>query len=133
VPEDDIALRVLQVFVQAHSGTALPQDAGQCRLAHLDRLTPQVRAIQLQQVESVGFRLVPAVAEKFPWKLKQLRTDQRTAVRYPRFSKHQRVLPLSARAPLPLSQNSARNSEATMKPAVNPDPVEEATIDLRGL
>ena len=48
-------------------------------------------------------------------------------------AKHQRVLPLSARAPLPLSQNSTGNSEATMKLAVEPHAVEEPAVDLRGL
>jgi hypothetical protein len=32
---------------------AFAKDACQCRLAHLDRLSPQVRAVQLQQVEGV--------------------------------------------------------------------------------
>jgi hypothetical protein len=34
--------------------SALAQDAGQGGLAHLDRLPPKVRAVQLKQVESVG-------------------------------------------------------------------------------
>ena len=47
---------VLQVLVEAQAGSALAQDARQCRLANLDRLAPQVRAIQLQQVEAVQKR-----------------------------------------------------------------------------
>jgi hypothetical protein len=46
---------------------------------------------------------------------------------------HQRVLPLSAGALLPLSQNSARDPQTVMKLAVEPDAVEEATIYLPGL
>ena len=57
---------MLQVLVQAHTRPALAQDAGQRRLAHLDRLPAQVVAVQLQQVEGVEerLRLVPAVAEQ---------------------------------------------------------------------
>ena len=65
--------------------------------------------------------------------LQQVRADERKAVRCSRLGQHQRVLPLSSRAPLPLSLNSTGNSEATMKSAVKPNPVEEATIYLRGL
>jgi hypothetical protein len=45
-------------------GGALAQDAGQRSLAHLDRLSAQVRAVQHQQVEGVRerLRLVPVVA-----------------------------------------------------------------------
>ena len=48
-----------------HTWPALPQDAGQRRLAHLDRLPPKVRAVQLQQVKGAkeGRRLVPAMAK----------------------------------------------------------------------
>ena len=46
---------------------------------------------------------------------------------------HQRVLPLSAGALLPLSQNSARDPQTVMKLAVEPDAVEEAAIYLAGL
>jgi hypothetical protein len=42
VLEHNGALRVLQVFIQAHAVTALAQDAGQRRLAHFDRFPPQV-------------------------------------------------------------------------------------------
>jgi len=54
--------RVLQVFIQAHAVPGLAQDARQRRLADLDRLPPQVRAVQLQQVEGIQkrLRLVPA-------------------------------------------------------------------------
>jgi hypothetical protein len=56
---------MLKVLVQAHSGTALAQDARQRRLAHLDRFSAQVCAVQLQQVEGIqeGLGLVPAVTE----------------------------------------------------------------------
>ena len=62
--------------------------------------------------------------------LKQVRSDEGKAVRCSRLGQHQRVLPLSASARLPLSQNS---SEATMKPAIKPNPVEEATLSPRPL
>ena len=45
------------MLVQAHAVPALAQDAGQRRFAHFDRLTPQVRAVQLQKVEGVEERL----------------------------------------------------------------------------
>ena len=38
---------------RAHAVAGLAKDAGQRRLAHLDRLPPQVRPVQLQQVEGV--------------------------------------------------------------------------------
>jgi hypothetical protein len=64
VLENGQAAVVRQVLVQANAGTALAQDARQCRLAHLDRLSAQVVTIQLQQVEGVEERLwlVPSVA-----------------------------------------------------------------------
>ena len=64
--EHDGALGMLQVLVQAHARPALAQDAGQRRLAHLDRLSAQVVAVQLQQVEGVEerLRLVPPVTEQ---------------------------------------------------------------------
>ena len=64
--EHDIALGVLQVLVQAHTRSALAKDARQRRLTHLNRLTPQARAVQLQQVEDVEERagLVAPVAEQ---------------------------------------------------------------------
>jgi hypothetical protein len=55
--EDRDAAVVLKVFIQAHAVAAFPQDAGQRRLANLDRLAAQVRAIQLQQVKGVQERL----------------------------------------------------------------------------
>jgi hypothetical protein len=56
---------MFQVLVQPHAGTALAQDAGERRLAHLERLAPQIRAVQLQQVEGVEkrLRLVASAAE----------------------------------------------------------------------
>ena len=65
VLENRQAAVVRQVLVQADAGPALPQDAGQRRLADLDRLAPQVRAVQLQQVEGVeeGCGLVAPPAE----------------------------------------------------------------------
>ena len=53
---------MLQVFIQAHAVPGLAQDARQRRLADLDRLPPQVRAVELQQVEGIQkrLRLVPA-------------------------------------------------------------------------
>jgi hypothetical protein len=53
------------VLVQAHAVAAFPQDAGQHRLAHLDWLATQVRAVQFQQVKGIEERLglVPASAE----------------------------------------------------------------------
>jgi hypothetical protein len=53
VLEDDGALRVLQVLVQAHP---VGSCAGcrQCRLADFDRLSAKVRSVQFQQVEGVG-------------------------------------------------------------------------------
>jgi hypothetical protein len=42
--------RVLKMLVQTHAVAALPQDAGQRRLAHLDRFRSQIRAVQLDQV-----------------------------------------------------------------------------------
>ena len=64
--EDDGALLVFEVLVQAHTWPALSQDACQRRLAHLDRLPPQVRAIQLQEVEGVEERLglVPPLTKR---------------------------------------------------------------------
>ena len=65
--EDGQTEVVLQVVVQAHPRSALPQFAGQSGLAHLDRLLAQIGAIQLQQVEGVeeGLRLVPAVSDQW--------------------------------------------------------------------
>ena len=67
VLEHNGALRVLQVLVQTHPRSALAQDAGERRLAHFDRLAPQVCAVQLQEeVEGIeeGLRLVPPVAKQ---------------------------------------------------------------------
>ena len=63
--ENGQAAVVRQVLVQANAGTALAQDARQCRLADLDGLAPQVRPVQLQQIEGVeeGGRLVATPAE----------------------------------------------------------------------
>ena len=65
VPEDDIALRVLQVLVQPQAWAALAQDARQRRLSRLERLAAQVGAVQLEQVEGIeeGDRLVAAAAQ----------------------------------------------------------------------
>jgi dsRNA-specific ribonuclease len=64
VLEDSDAIRVLKVFVQPHAVPGLAQDARQRRLAHRDRLPPQVRPVQLQQVEGIeeSLRLIPAMA-----------------------------------------------------------------------
>ena len=42
---------VLQVHVQPHAVPSLAQDAGQRRLAHLQRLAPQVLTVEFQQVK----------------------------------------------------------------------------------
>ena len=44
----------------------LTQNAGQGRLADLDRLPPEVRPVQLQQIECIekGLWFVPAMAEQ---------------------------------------------------------------------
>ena len=54
-----------QVLVEAQAGLGLAQDARQRRLAGLERLAPQVGAVQLQQVEGVEERrcLVAAAAQ----------------------------------------------------------------------
>ena len=44
---------VLEVLVEAHAQPALAQNAGQRRLAHLQRLTAQIRAVQIEQVEGI--------------------------------------------------------------------------------
>ena len=65
VLEHDHALRMFKVFVQPQAWSALAQDARQGRLARLDRLAPQIGAVQLQQVEGIeeGVRLVAAMAQ----------------------------------------------------------------------
>ena len=64
--EDRQAAAVLQVLVWPHAVPALPQDAGQCRLAHFDGFSAYARAVQLRQVEDVEERagLVAPVAEQ---------------------------------------------------------------------
>jgi hypothetical protein len=64
--EDNGTLGMLHVLFQAQPRSALTQDAGQGRLADLDRLPPKVRPVQLQQIEGVQkrLRLIPAVAEQ---------------------------------------------------------------------
>ena len=64
--ENDGALRVFEVLVEAHTWSALPQDACQRRLSHLDRFPTQVRAVELQQIEGVeeSLRLGPPVPEQ---------------------------------------------------------------------
>src|SRR5262249_59541749 len=52
VPEHALAV-VGEVLVEAQAGQTSAQDAGKRRLARLDRLAPQVCAVQLQQVEGV--------------------------------------------------------------------------------
>ena len=42
---------MFEVFVESHAVSALAQDAGQGRLAHLDRLPAHVGAVKLQEVE----------------------------------------------------------------------------------
>ena len=44
---------VLEVLVEAHAQPALAQNAGQRHLAHLQRLTAQIRAVQIEQVEGI--------------------------------------------------------------------------------
>ena len=56
VAERDIALPVLQMLVEAHAMPAVAQNAGERRLAHLDRLPAHVGAVQLQQVERIQER-----------------------------------------------------------------------------
>jgi hypothetical protein len=74
------------------------------------------------------------MAQRGPWRVsQQLRADHGSGVRCSRPGQHQRVLPLSAGALLPLSQNSARDPQTVMKLAVEPDAVEEAAIYLAGL
>ncbi len=73
------------------------------------------------------------MAQRGPWRVsQQLRADHGSGVRCSRPGQHQRVLPLSAGALLPLSQNSARDPQTVMKLAVEPDAVEEAAIYLAG-
>ena len=57
---------VLQVHVQPHAVPSLAQDAGQRRLAHLQRLAAQVLTVEFQQVKGVEKRhsLVPTTAEE---------------------------------------------------------------------
>jgi len=45
VVEHDITLRMLQMLVEAHAMPAFAKDAGECRLANLDRLPPHVGAV----------------------------------------------------------------------------------------
>ena len=61
--EDNGTLRMLHVLVQAHTWPARAKDAGERRLAHLDRLSAHVGTVQLQQVEGEekGGRFVPAL------------------------------------------------------------------------
>jgi hypothetical protein len=65
VLEDGKAAFVLQMLVQAYAVPALPQDAGERRLADLDWLPAYVGAVQLQQVERIQerLRLVLTVAQ----------------------------------------------------------------------
>ena len=60
-----MAFRVRQVLVEAQARPALTQDARERRLPRLDRLAPQIRAVELEQVEGVeeGVRLVAAAAQ----------------------------------------------------------------------
>lgn len=51
--EDYQAVLVLKVLVQAHATMAAPQQAGQRRLASLERLPSQGDAVELQQVEGI--------------------------------------------------------------------------------
>jgi hypothetical protein len=63
---EDGPVGVLQVLVQAHTWSALAQDARQGGLAHFDRLPAQIGAVQLQEVEGVqeGVGLVPTMTEQ---------------------------------------------------------------------
>ena len=45
--------RMREVFVQSQPRLATPQDARERRLAHLDRLTSEVPAVEVKQVEGV--------------------------------------------------------------------------------
>ena len=60
-----MAFLVRQVLVEAQARPALTQDARERRLPRLDRLAPQIRAVELEQVEGVeeGVRLVAAAAQ----------------------------------------------------------------------
>jgi hypothetical protein len=51
--EHNGTLRVFYMLVQTHTRPALPQDARQRRLAHLDRLPPEVSPVQLQQINGI--------------------------------------------------------------------------------
>ena len=51
--EHGLAVGMLQVLVQPHPMPRLAQDAGQRGLAHLKRLSPQVIAVKLQEIEGV--------------------------------------------------------------------------------
>ena len=80
--EHDIALGVLQVLVQAHTGPALAKDARQRRLADLNRFSAQVRPIQFQQVKGVQERLglIPPMAEQLKGSQALLITTHHLAV-----------------------------------------------------
>jgi hypothetical protein len=56
---------VPKVLIQPHAVAALPQDAGERRLAHLDRLSTQIRSVELHQIEGAEEpqRLVPPPAK----------------------------------------------------------------------
>jgi hypothetical protein len=62
--------------------------------------------------------------------LQQLRTDQRRGFRCPRPGQHQRLLPLLAGVPLPLSQDGAGHAEAAMEFAIESDTVKGTAIDF---
>ena len=68
---------MLEVLVKAYTVATLAQDAGQCRLADLDRLPAHVGAVQLQQVEG---------EEECPASCRRLRSVEKIA--RPRSSQH---------------------------------------------
>jgi hypothetical protein len=51
VAEHDVAVVMLKMLVELQARPDLAQHGGERRLAHLERLTPQVSAVQLEQVE----------------------------------------------------------------------------------
>jgi hypothetical protein len=82
VAEHHITLRVLQVLVQAHAVAGLAQDAGECRLAHLDGLPSQICAVQLKQVETGRQRRrTPLLTSKQSGEWSSEPTQEESAVR----------------------------------------------------
>ena len=73
----------------------------------------------------------PAMAQRSPWRVsQQLRADHGSGVRCSRPGQHQRVLPLLAGVPLPLSQDGAGHAEAAMEFAIESETVKGTAIDF---